>query len=46
MEFICDLTFEKRSPLGCPEDKGTPVELSDPRRDIVFFSGKFVQSVR
>jgi hypothetical protein len=41
-----DRTFEKRGPLGCPEDKGAPVELSDPRRDLVFFSGRFVQSVR
>src|SRR5512140_1251203 len=41
-----DRTFEKRGPLGCPEDKGTAVEVSDPRRDLVFFSGRFVQSVR
>ena len=41
-----DRTFEKRGPLGCPEDKGTAVELSDPRRDLVFYNGGFVQSVR
>jgi Type II secretion system (T2SS), protein G len=41
-----DRIFEKRGPLGCPEDKGTAVEVSDPRRDLVFFDGRFVQSVR
>ena len=41
-----DRTFEKRGPVGCPEDEGGLVQPSDPRRDTVFYNGRFVQQVK
>ena len=41
-----DRTFEKRGPVGCPADEGAVSELSDSRRDLVFYNGRFVQLVK
>ena len=41
-----DRKFEKRGPVGCPEDKAKLLDLTDPARDLVLYDGEFVQLVK